>query len=377
LKESSIMALIFSRLAHNFIKNGYYPTDEVTLGRIVQALECAGTTARVYDPTCGEGSALADVKAHLLGVSHPAARIEAYGVEFDRERAWHAKELLDHAIHSDVHDVVVSPRSMGLLFLNPPYGLGVSDKALMGDQERAEHLEMTFLRKCLPNLVNQGVLVFIVPYYAITVEMATFLARHLKNIRCYMAPDQSFRQCVIFGVKDKPKHPPQATLVKFAQIREGQDLDQVLPESWPHEHYQVPEVIDDPDFRFHAVRIDPAQLSHELQRLSASTLWMQFGLHFNQDHKGHRRPLRDMTKWHLALCLAAGQVSGVVRSKATGRTLLIKGDTHKRKERSVVNETDEKGNVTQTVTMLDKFVPVINAIEFTPGTALGQIVTIT
>jgi hypothetical protein len=266
---------------------------------------------------------------------------------------------------------------MGLLFLNPPYGLGVSDKALMGDQERAEHLEMTFLRKCLPNLVNQGVLVFIVPYYAITVEMATFLARHLKNIRCYMAPDQSFRQCVIFGVKDKPKHPPQATLVKFAQIREGQDLDQVLPESWPHEHYQVPEVIDDPDFRFHAVRIDPAQLSHELQRLSASTLWMQFGLHFNQDHKGHRRPLRDMTKWHLALCLAAGQVSGVVRSKATGRTLLIKGDTHKRKERSVVNETDEKGNVTQTVTMLDKFVPVINAIEFTPGTALGQIVTIT
>lgn len=32
------MALMFARLARNFAKNGYYPTDEVTLERTLQVL---------------------------------------------------------------------------------------------------------------------------------------------------------------------------------------------------------------------------------------------------------------------------------------------------------------------------------------------------
>lgn len=370
------MALIFPRLAHNFIKNGYYPTDEVTLSRILPALVCEGPSVRVFDPTCGEGAALAVIRDSFMD-ANDTLRVESFGVEFDSERAWHAKNILDRAIHSDLHDVVVSPRSMGLLFLNPPYGTGVSDTALIGDQERTEHLEMTFLRKSLPTLTYGGILVFIVPYYAINTEMATYLARHCRDLRCYMAPEDAFRQCVVFGVRDRPRHPPQSVLKMFGEVREGKRLESVLPLIWPHEQYKVPKVVDDPDFRFHAIRIDPQQLGHELLKFKRATLWEHFPLHFNQDVRAHRRPLRDMTKWHLALCLAAGQVTGVVKSSASGRILLIKGDTHKRKERSVTFETDEKGNVSETVVMLDKFVPVISAIDFTPGPDLGKIVTIT
>ncbi|VFT50698.1 O-methyl transferase family protein [Pseudomonas aeruginosa] len=32
------MALMFPRLARNFARNGYFPTDEVTLERALQAL---------------------------------------------------------------------------------------------------------------------------------------------------------------------------------------------------------------------------------------------------------------------------------------------------------------------------------------------------
>lgn len=35
------MALIFPRLARNFVCNGYFPTDEVTLERILGALDVA------------------------------------------------------------------------------------------------------------------------------------------------------------------------------------------------------------------------------------------------------------------------------------------------------------------------------------------------
>ena len=55
---------------------------------------------------------------------------------------------------------------------------------------------------------------------------------------------------------------------------------------------------------------------------------------------------------------------------------LIKGDTFKKKERTVATQVDDNGSVTETITMLDRFVPVINAIDFTPGDRLGQIVKI-
>ncbi len=119
------MALLFQRLAHNFIKNGYFPTDEVTLQRILSALDAGNRTVRIHDPCCGEGIALAET-GHFL--ASQGATVTTLGIEFDQERAWHAKQLLDRVIHSDVHDVVVSARSVGLLFLNPPYGDVVSDK---------------------------------------------------------------------------------------------------------------------------------------------------------------------------------------------------------------------------------------------------------
>lgn len=367
------MALMFSRLAHNFIKNGYFPTDERTLEAILGALQCDAPAVRIWDPCCGEGTALAEVKAHL---QEQGAAVSAFGVEFDSERAWHSKQLLDSAIHSDVHDVVVSPRSMSLLFLNPPYGVGVANQASTGDGEASERLEMAFLRKAVPTLINGGVLVFIVPHYVVDKEMTAFLCRHFKSIQAYMAPEPRFRQCVIFGVKCKVRSPDKRDLALLDSLRAGELADSVLDtQTWNGSPYLVPAAPEEGELRFHAVRIDPAQLQAEVARFRASTLWPSFMKYFSADVGQHRRPARDMTKWHLALALAAGQVSGRVES-AGGRVLLIKGDTFKRKERSTVVETNADGDISEVVTLTDKFVPVINAIEFTPGPNLGRIVTI-
>lgn len=380
------MALIFSRLARNFVRNGYFPTDDDTLQRVQSALMPAlgAKTLRLLDPCCGTGAALADLCAHLVelqaGHSDPAV-VETYGVEFDPERAWQAKQLLYRAVHADVHDVVIQPRSMSLLFLNPPYGYGVSDSAnaqarAVGDgHDKAERLERTFLKRTAGLLMQGGVLVYIVPFYALDEEIRAYLARHFTDLRCFMAPTQAFQQCVILGRKTKPLgHPDKAALALLTRAQAGELKDQVLPEQWNDVPYTVPAAPAEPlDFR--AVRIEPRQLADELQRFEAQTLWHGFGRFFNQAHAQHRRPLRDMTPWHLALALAAGQVTGLVES-AAGRRLLIKGNTHKRKERSVSTEVDADGNVSQTVTMLDRFVPVINAIDCTPGPNLGKIVRI-
>ena len=371
------MALMFNRLAHNFLKNGYYPTDSATLGGIQNLLAPAVRPMRLLDPCCGEGSALADLRQGLTeraGAHAPA--IEALGIEFDRERAWHAKTILDRVIHADVHDVVVKARSLGLLFLNPPYGFGVADTANVAnaDTDKAERLERTFLKKTAPLLAPGGVLVYIVPYYALDAEIRSYLARNFSDVRFFMAPEQQFKQCVIFGVKTRSGPARKDVLDMLARAQAGELMHQVLPETWEEEPYLIPPVAEG-EFDFHAVRMDRAQLVDELKNWDHSLLWQGFETSFNQGRTAHRRPLRDITQWHLALALAAGQVTGRIQSK-DGRIFLIKGDTFKKKERRQTVEVDEDGNATETIVMLDKFVPIINAIEFTPDHRLGQIVKI-
>jgi len=368
------MALMFSRLAHSFIKNGYYPTDEVTLGRIVTALATEAGSVRICDPCCGEGSALADLRRHL---GESGAVVQAFGIEFDTERAWHAKTLLDTVLHSDINDVSCSPRSMGLLFLNPPYGDVVADKGQLSDQAKRERLEKLFFRRALGMLRYGGILTLIVPHYVLDIEFATMISRNFDRVRCFTAPEARFKQVVIFGIRRRNAGRVDAGVVQTLEaFGRGDHLGDVLPEVWPESPYLVPDAdFTETEFRFHAVRIDAPQLEAELGRFKGNTLWPGFGMQFGQVQQAHRRPLRAMRPWHLALALAAGQICGEVRSP-DGRVLLIKGDTYKAKREHVDFTTHDDGSVTETHTLTDIFVPVIRGLEFTPGARLGSVVSI-
>ncbi len=364
------MALMFSRLARNFIKNGYFPTDDMTLERIFSALDIAAGRIRIFDPCCGEGVALAEAKHHL---AECGAAVTALGVEFDPERAWHAKGLLDTVAHADVNDVFVTARSIGLLFLNPPYGAVVSDKAGTGDDAKRERLEKIFYRKTVPWLQFGGVMVLIIPHYVLDAEFAAMIARHFERVTIHMAPEQQFKQCVIMGVKRRADSPDLAIAKALEAAGQG-ELPPVLPEGWCGEPYLVPAMTAEDAFAFTSMRIDGAQLEAEVRRLAAHTLWPQFGAMYGRITLPARRPLRDLSKWHLALALAAGQISGVVRSGS--RTLLIKGDTFKEKSRAVDQEFKADGSIVETIRMTDTFVPVIRGLDFTPGSGFGQVVTI-
>ena len=60
------MALMFPRLARNFAKNGYYPTDEPTLERALNALMPSDGPMCILDPCAGECAAIAEL-AHDMG----------------------------------------------------------------------------------------------------------------------------------------------------------------------------------------------------------------------------------------------------------------------------------------------------------------------
>jgi len=367
------MALIFPRIAQNFIKNGYYPTDNDTLARIAAALDAPPEPIRILDPCCGEGAALMAMSEHLQACG---SQVISYGIELDEERAWHAKSVLDTVAHADVHEVRIADRSFGFLFLNPPYGDLVADSVGSGDRQqgRLRH-EKIFCRRTFNLLQLGGILALIVPYYVIDEELASFVARHFEEVTIHMAPEQQFKQCVVMGRKRRPASPDARIVKHLLSFAAGQEQLE-MPQSWPGAPYEVPPAKQGEDFTFTVVRLDARQLSAELgEGLGRHSLWPRFDLQMKPKLGDMRPPLRALTDWHLALALAAGQLSGIVTS-ATGRRLLVKGRTHKVKDTQVLMETADDGSVNETRVLVDRFVTVIRGIDLTPGPTLGRIVTI-
>lgn len=360
------MALMFPRLARNFARNGYYPTDEITLARSLLALVPSSTgRMRIFDPCAGEGVALAEA-AHVLG----RYQVDAFAVEYDLERADHARTLLDRVIHSDLMDTMISRQSFGLLWLNPPYGDLVADHAgasqYQGNGRR--RLEKLFYQRSLPLLQYGGVLVLIVPHYVLDDELCGWLCNHFTALRIYAAADSTFKQVVIFGIRIRRQD--LARPREVAQMRDrlqaigtGVQTAEELPTSWPWEPYAVLPASTDLE-HFYRVTLEPEQFNQEVKRLRG--LWPDFTLHFGQTGVQPRPPVRELSRWHLALALAAGAISGVVKSKS-GRVLVLKGDTYKDKVRKTEFTEDQDGNVSEVRILTDRFVPIIRAWDMTPG----------
>jgi hypothetical protein len=381
------MALMFSRVAKNFVKAGYFPTDDATLATILSRIETpdanklsgvAGDVLnpfRILDPCCGEGAALVVLAEHL---QMQGAVVHAYGIEFDRERAWHAKaqSRMTQVAHADVNDVVVGSRSVGCLFLNPPYGDLLSDRAETGDNMRFKagraRLEKMFFDRTMGSLQFGGLLVLIVPFHVLDEDFAVKIARNFDDVTWYLAPEQQYKQSVVMGRRVKTRTAPKSLVSQL--IAFGQGITPVAFDEIEREIYPVP--VATQEFRMQVVRIDETQLHDELAKLAGKTLWDQFATQFGVMQQVRRRWLCEPSEWHLALALAAGQVYGSIQGK-DGRVLLIKGDTIKEKDCVTERAVDDKGNVSEKRIMTDKFVPIITGLDFTPDRdTFGAVVTV-
>ena len=365
------MALMFPRLEQNFAKNGYYPTDEKTVECILAHLSPLedNTHTQIFDPCAGEGVALAEVK-HRLG----EAQAYAYGVEYDKERAYHAKSILDTCVHGDMQDCIIRRNQFGLLFLNPPYGDLVSDHAQLSDRKHQgrQRLEKLFYQHTFQSLVFGGVMILIIPDYTLDKEYASWIAKHFTDVSMYRAVDQSFKQLVLFGVRRRTQDVTSFTASRD-RLLDWEDTDVIDAPDTPM--YGVSPVKTDSPMVY--TRMDDVQLDRELAALGDNRgMWGDFKTVFANRGQTDRRPLTNLSDWHLALALAAGQVTGFVESDDGGSSLMIKGATHKEKEVKTVVDEQANGYVSETRIHTDKFISVIKAIDTTRGPSFGNIVTI-
>ena len=233
----------------------------------------------------------------------------------------------------------------------------------------------TVLSRSLSLLQYGGVLVFIVPGYVLDAELVGWLTRHYTDLRIYRAVETQFKQVVIFGrrVRQRELAPDGVKAVRNLLLQVG------LGESKPRNcraNGRSCRTSSRQSGRAGAFlpRDDGARTVRRRGWPAARPLAVAG--HAGTAQQSLRPPARALSHWHLALALAAGAISGVVRSQ-TGRVLVVKGDTHKDKTLQREFTEREDGSIAETRILTDKFVPVIRAWDMTPGSPTrGEVLTI-
>lgn len=160
---------------------------------------------RIGDPCAGEGAAVVKL-ATLMGV-----RPDFYLCELEAKRHEALKETLREAGHHN-HKVALGDaflldlaRGLGVLYLNPPYDID----PIHG------RLEQRFLERFTGALADEGILIFVVPHYALKASAET-LATEYDDLRCYRFPAADFevyKQVVLFARKTSRRLAPDPAIV--------------------------------------------------------------------------------------------------------------------------------------------------------------------
>lgn len=141
-------------------KLGYYPTPVNTVTRIAQHLRIEhNKTVYIYDPTCGDGAALAAIQKHLAALAEKGQLVRSYGIELSYARAETARSVIDQVLYSPVLDCSVS-QMMSFTLYNPPYDWDSDSRR--DDQKSLRH-EESMLSAVTNATVNGGIVAMVLP----------------------------------------------------------------------------------------------------------------------------------------------------------------------------------------------------------------------
>lgn len=189
--ETTTNAALIGRLMNN-VKMGHYPTDLSHVEMLAKALLFPQeNTVNIVDPCCGTGAALKLIAEH--------GNCKSYGIELDEARAELALENLDRVGIGSFFHSRTSRNAFHLLFLNPPYMSVITS----GARARAEK---RFLVESYEMLMLGGVLMYVIPYYRLTEDIARLLCDNFTDIRLFkfeQAEFEKWRQIVVIGVRKK------------------------------------------------------------------------------------------------------------------------------------------------------------------------------
>lgn len=92
----------------------------------------------------------------------------------------------------------------------------------------------------MPYLAYGGVMVYIIPHYALDDEIRSYLVRNFQDLRVFMAPERRFKQCIVIGTRCRPTHATKAALQPLVDAQASEEGAPLMPDSWEQEPYVIP-----------------------------------------------------------------------------------------------------------------------------------------
>lgn len=292
--EGKANAAVIGRLMNN-VKMGYYPTDPDNISLILRGIRFPeGVTTNLLDPCCGCGRALRQIAQ--------GNNCYAYGVELDESRAEEAQTRLHRVGFGSYFYSRISHEAFHLLFLNPPY-LSVLNES----GGRARH-EKKFLIESLHHLVYGGLLVYVIPYYRLTLDICRILCDNFDDLTVWRFTDgefKKFKQVAVLGIRKR---------------RDMEPSDAFWLEQYTVDPVAIPSLTELPEDRY-ALPAQPLKVSvfkgekfnqKELeQQLRRSGSFSQMMARSELDD-GVKHPLLPLSIGQIGLIGGSGMINGLI-----------------------------------------------------------------
>ena len=293
--EGTANAAVIGRLMNN-VKMGYYPTDPDNISLLLRGIRFPeGVTTNLLDPCCGCGRALRQIAQ--------GNNCYAYGVELDESRAEDAQTRLHRVGFGSYFYSRISHEAFHLLFLNPPY-LSVLNES----GGRARH-EKKFLIESLYHLAYGGLLIYVVPYYRLTLDICRVLCDNFDDLTVWRFTDGEFKKFKQIAVLGRRKR------------RDMEPSDAFWLEQYTVDPAAIPSLAELPEDRY-ALPAQPLKVSvfkgekfnqKELeQQLRRSGSFSQLMARSELDG-GVKHPLLPLSIGQIGLIGGSGLINGLIK----------------------------------------------------------------
>jgi len=323
---------IIGRLMNN-VRMGYYPTCTDNLAHIVRGVYFPeGMTVNLLDPCCGCGIAL---RSFADGALANGAACRTYGIELDNYRAEEALTRIDRVGFGSFYHSRISNDAFHAMLLNPPY-LTVMTEG--GNNTRSEK---RFLIDSISDLMRDGLLIYIIPYYRLTADIARVLCDNFDDISVWKfsgSEFKKFKQIAVFGVRCK-KRDGSAMVSELTSLVLNPDTLPDLSEL-PDGRYQLPNVAKDVAL-FKGALFNEAELAEQLSNSKSFSRLFQRSKLDNLE----KRPLLPLSIGQIGLVGGSGLINGRVECDTPH---IIKGRIVKEKRVRMEETINNRGDVTST-----------------------------
>lgn len=326
IKDDSLSAAL-GHLA-NLAKIGYYPTDPAHVAYLSQALVFPeNSKINLLDPCCGEGLALERIAQ--------GRNCHTFGVELDDSRARQACEHLERVAMGSYFYSRISHNAFQLLYLNPPY---LSTIGANGTRTREER---RFLIETIPHLTEHGVLIYIIPYYRLTPDIARVLCDNFEKLSVYRFCGKEFtkfHQIAVLGCRiprqDGSRLAP-AFLSRVEILEQIPTLDELPPES-----YALPPATAKVQIFYGSV-FNEVELARQLE---SSALCKKLYREENVLDRMDKQPLLPLKVGQVGLIAGSGMVNGYAGGEAPH---VIKGYMQPEETITVTSAPQQDPNASQ------------------------------